>query len=237
VSSIQPEHWHLLPTVPKFGSLIDPFGGRIARSEKVKQAEKPEPRMDTLRETLIGMVEIHSDEEGLFFMAHEIGLVLSYEKSGQLTEVQVDLYDFFMSRCNGPYGEKSGGKMHDVLEDMVDNGDNITVYADIKDKTVTVVNDTEGVDEGKVMAFYENFDCSKTTMAEIKYGDYSIVFGLLQVEDTLCLGIFALGRGETAVPSEDILTGKILNDCNYKTFLESRSPEKYERLVKRIFFS
>lgn len=229
MSSISPEKWHLLPTFPSFGSLTDDRnGGAVGPFE--------EKRFDSLRETSIGLVEIHAGKDGFNFLAAEIGTGLLYEKSGRLTDVGIDVLSYCES-CSEEDCEKMGGdSLDEMLGAMVESDDQIFISFDFNENTVAVVKRNTNSGKSLMMSAIEDVDFSISTALRVKYDEYYMFVGFTMVEDELRFGLMITPVDEGYNPQKTIMTMSILNDCNYQTFLNSPSPDKYDKLARRIFF-
>ncbi|KKS31171.1 MAG: hypothetical protein UU94_C0017G0011 [Candidatus Collierbacteria bacterium GW2011_GWB2_42_12] len=85
------------------------------------------------------------------------------------------------------------------------------------------------------MSSGEGLDFTLSTLMTVSYGEFKVCVGFRVIDDVFRFGIFALREEESITLETKMLVTDILRDCNYKIFLESSSPDKYERLTKRIF--
>lgn len=231
MASFSPEHWHLIPTIPRIGSLLDPYGGRTVESYEEKEDG------DTLWETAVGLVEIHSSEEGFNLLAKEMGIGLFYEKSGCLTNAGVDILNFCDS-CSEESCEKMGGdNLEEMLEVILEKKCQLLVYFDFEDNTVTLVEVDRLSGKGTILGSAECLDLSSAILMKIEYDEYYLYIGLRVVEDVFHFGLSVTGWENDPEPDKTMMMTKILFDCNYQTFLRSLSPDKYDKLARRIFFA
>lgn len=238
MSSIKPEHWHLLPTNPRFGSLTDYSGGRVYKlcdEESVNGYR--ENRVDTLRETSIGQVEIHSGDDGFYITAGDVGIGLYYEKNGNLAEAGFDLLSYCAS-CSSEQLEQMGGeKLNDLLENMLVENEKLTVFFGIRDKMVAIANFDRRTGKGTVLCEDENLDYSKTTLIEAVYGENVLCVAFKVIDDVLYFGVMVIEEGEEIGHLTKMLSSRVLTDLNYRTFLDSKDPDRFDKLAKRIFLN
>ena len=238
MSSIKPEHWHLLPTNPKFGSLTDYSGGRVYKTcDSETESYCTEKRLDTLRETSAGLMEIHSGEDGIYITAGDVGIGLYYEKNGNLAEAGFDLLSYCAS-CSDIQLEQMGGeKLYDLLELMLAKNEKLTVCFDLRDKMAAIANFDRRTGKGTVLSADENLDYSKATLIEVVYGENVLCVAFKVVDDVFHFGVMVIEEGEDISHITKMLSCRVLTDVNYKTFLDSKDPDRFDKLAKRIFLN
>jgi len=227
-----PEDWSLLSVSPEFGSLTNysdtDFHGASERERKTT-------RLDTLRETSLGMVEFHANEKGFRVLADEMGIGLYYKNDGRLTDAGIDLVKY-CDNFSEEEMEKMGGEvLEEVLEKVVNANEQLAISFDFKNNTVAVVQIDRNTGKGPILSSGEGLDFTLSTLMTVSYGEFKVCVGFRVIDDVFRFGIFALREEESITLETKMLVTDILRDCNYKIFLESSSPDKYERLTKRIF--
>lgn len=234
-NGIEPKYWHLIPTDPEFGSLTDYYGGRANASEE--EREEREGRVDTLRETSIGLVEYHASKEGFNVLSERLGMGLFYEGDGRLVNVGIDVTNYLMSCSEKDFESMGGNDMVGFLRAIKNMDERLFVSFDFDQKIMAVVGIDKESGIGRNLFGVTDHDFSLSALAEVFYDDYVAYIGFVVVEDELNFGIIVknVDIGET-LPKKKMLMTRILTDCNFKTYLESSSPEKYENLARRIFF-
>lgn len=229
MASFFPEKWRTIPVFPKVGSLIDPFGGRVVDAYKMTGA------VDTLRETSAGLIELLAGSDGLNIIAGETGIGLFYEKDGRLTDVGINLMDFCTSCSEEDLDRMGGDDLVDMLDDMDENGDRLMINFDLKRNTLAIVG--RDVSSGKlaVLASSEGIDFSLPAVANMKYREYFLHLVFHKIEDVFHFGLLVSSDRVSFTTDTKLLTTRVLTDCNYRTFLESSSPDRYDRLARRVF--
>lgn len=228
------EDWPLLDTIPEFGSLTN-YSDTDFRGANKKE-RKNNIRLDTLRETSLGMVEFHANEKGFSILADEIGIGLYYENDGRLTDAGVDLVRYCDSFSEEEMEKMGGEALEEVLEELVNASEQLAISFDFKNNTVAVVQIDRNTGRGPILSSEEDLDFTQSTLMVVSYGEFKICVGFRVIDDVFRFGLFVLRKEENITVETKILVTNILRDCNYKTFLESNSPDKYERLAKRILF-
>ncbi len=230
---IAPENWHYLKVQPKFGSLTDNLDLSFRGANEKELGNKS---MDTLRETVIGLVEFHTDENGFGILADEIGIGLFYKNDGKLADLGIDLTKY-CNNCSEKEMEKmGGGALGEVLAMMTEENQQILFSFDFRDNVVAVAEVDKRTGTGPIISCSQKVDLSASSIMTAHYNEYKICMGFHLEEDIFNFGLFAMREGEEFTPDTRIMVTRILVDCNYKTFLSSESPEKYRKLTDRIFF-
>ena len=227
------EDWPLLGTTPEFGSLTnysdtDFYGAN-------KRERKNNTRIDTLQETSLGMMEFHANERGLNVLADEIGIGLYYKNDGQLTDAGIDLVKYCDNFSEEEMEKMGGEALEEVLYKIVDANERLVISFDFENKTVAVVQIDRNIGKGPVLSSEEVLDFTRSMLLTVNYGEFKVCVGFRVIDDVFRFGLFVLREEENVTLETKILVTNILRDCNYKTFLESNSRDKYERLAKRIF--
>lgn len=230
---ISPENWHYLNVVPKVGSLMNhPDLSFRGANEK----EKENKNVDTLRETEVGLVEFHTDENGFGILAEELGIGLFYNNSGKLVDAGIDLLKFCASSSDEDLVKMGGEAMLDILEDVVEDNKQFLFSFDFRDNTVAVVDLDKRTGNGPILAGERNVNMNESNLMTVGYNGNKLCVAFHQDEDIFFFGLYALAEGEEFIPGTRLLVSRILTDCNYKTYLNSDSPEKYKKLADRVFF-
>ena len=229
MSSVERKFWHLIPTEPKFGSLIDEDGGR-------SQPAKNEV-LDVVKQTLIGKVDIHEDDGGLDLYVSDMGIDMHYEKNGKLTRLELDVFSFF-TNCSDEQLMMMGG---DVLEDLADllmeNDSELTVRFDILNNKIFVTEANLLSEKRRPLPVSLDQNFSVPTLLTLDYEDLGVCIGVMTVEDEFRFGLLIKKKEDELTSQTKIYMYNVLKDCNYRTFLESEAKDKYDKLMKRIFLS
>ncbi|MFZ3069483.1 MAG: hypothetical protein WA052_04210 [Microgenomates group bacterium] len=229
------EDWPLLGTTPEFGSLTN-YSDTDFRGAN-KREQRNNIRLDTLRETSLGMMEFHANKRGLSVLADEIGIGLYYESSGQLTVAGIDLVKYCDNFSEEEMEKMGGEALDEVLDKVVNANEQLAISFDFKSNTVAVVQIDRNTGKGPILSSGEGLNFTRSTLLTANYDEFKICVGFRVIDDVFRFGIFVLREEEDITLETKMLVTNILRDCNYKTFLESSSPDKYERLAKRIFLA
>lgn len=229
------EDWPLLGTTPEFGSLTN-YSDTGFRGAKEREGKK-NTRIDTLRETSLGMMEFHANERGFSILADEIGIGLYYKNDGRLTDAGVDLVKYCDNFSEEEMEKMGGEALEEVLEKIENANEQLAISFDFKNNTVAVVQIDKSTGKGPILSSEEGLDLTQSTLMTVSYDEFKICVGFRVIDDVFRFGIFVLREEEDINLETKMLVTNILRDCNYKTFLESNSPDKYDRLAKRIFLA
>lgn len=227
MSNFSAEYWKNIP----FGKKLDQFGGsRIPM-------KNPELRQFYVEEdTSRGRIELRFVEGRFNVLAVDLGIGLLYDKDGKLETIGIDLLAYCMNLDKEDVNDEDGVLLMEMLGRMVDNNDRLYIGIELKDKTLAFANLNETTGEREVISYSEEINYSLKNLARVNYNGNNLLFGLCNNDDEFIFGVRA---GDKKTPDNKINTNmlvtRILSDCNYRTFLESKSEDRWERLAKRIF--
>lgn len=227
MSNFSSEYWKNIP----FGKKFDEFGGsRIPM-------KNPELRQFFVEEdTSRGHIELRFVEGKFNVLASDLGIGLLYDKDGKLETLGIDLLAYCMNLDKEDSMGEDGVLLMEVLGRMVENNDRIYIGIDLKDKTLAFANLNESTGEKEVISYSEEINYSLKNLAKVNYNGNDLLFGLCNNGDEFVFGVRA---GDKKTSDKKINTNMlitiILSDCNYRTFLESKAEDRWERLAKRIF--
>jgi len=212
---------------------VDHFGGTTVGLPDVYLDKKP----GILHETSLGLVDIRVDEKGVNLRLAEAGVGLRYREDGKLSLVGVDLLEL----CEGILMDGNAEAMeetflNEMLDYMVDKNRLLMLSFDIEDKEATIVELDADTLAGDFLSCGEDLDYTKRTKLVASFGSYDLHVGFTMIEDVFYLGFLVTYSGVDVRSDQKMDMIRVLGDCNMKTFLTSPSEERYERLMKRIFF-
>jgi len=227
--SISPEIWPLFPIKPVFGAQIDPFGGKNSPLTE----NKFEP-FHVMTDTCRGYVDMRY-RDGLFnVLAANLGIALLYNKEGILETVCIDVMQYCENMDEDDFEKMNIDCLVEMLTTMEARGDRLYLDIELNNKIVALANsDTNANDE--VLGVIGNVDFSLQYLAVITYHDFILYVALNSKDDEFHFGINAGYKGEELDLKAKITKTTILSDCNYKTFLENKKEDRYDKLAKRIF--
>ncbi|HOX95785.1 MAG TPA: hypothetical protein PLI45_00170 [Candidatus Woesebacteria bacterium] len=220
--SILPEFWKQI----HFGENIDVYGGR--RGPDILMAGVAVSKD-------MGLVNFLMSKNGYDVLAEDAGIALFYQKDGKLAQAGFDV-DTFVDACGEEIEEVMGGDaLKEILAQAVEENCQISVCVDIEAKTAAIAYIDNESGESKVINDMENIEPNNMYLMKSKFGDYVLNVEFLVVEDVLRFGILATPEGKVITENTKILMTEVLTECNFETFLDSSSLDKYNRLAKRIF--
>jgi len=227
------EDWSLLGITPEFGSLTN-YSDTGLRGAKEREGRK-NIRLDTLRETSFGIVEFHANVKGISILADEMGIGLYYKNNGRLTDVGVDLVKY-CDYLSEEEMEKTGGEaLEKVLEIIENSNEQLAISFDFTTNTAAVVKIDKSTGKGPILSLEQGINFTKSILMEVGYDEYKICVGFKVVDDVFRFGFLVMREEENVDVKTEMIVTNILKDCNYKTFLDSKSSDKYENLARRIF--
>lgn len=225
--SISPEHWHYIP----FATNIDPYGGKSVPLEKVEL--KP---FSLTKDTSRGELQMRYVEGKFNLLAVDLGIGLLYDKEGILETVGVDITQYCDNLDEDDLEKMGGEGVLEMLEMMAINGDRIYLSAELKDKTVAIASINEYSGERKVIFSVADVDFGRRNLVTMNYEGHTLFVGLSNDVDEFEIGVMAKEGTDAPVDREmSLLITVICSDCNYKTYLEGRNEDRFERLAKRVF--
>jgi hypothetical protein len=231
VPSFKPEQWHLIPTDPRFGSVID------STIEK-NIHEQVERKFDTRESTEMGIIQIHQDAENLNIFAEDYGIGLNYDKQGKLTDAGVDILNYSLLASDDNFEKMGGENLHEMLEAAGENDEQILVSIDLNGKALAVATVERSTGKGTILSSAENLNVNLATLMRVEYDDYVLYVGFVNVEDEFHFGLKVVTEDEDEKnPERSMVMTRILSELNYQTFMSMPTVDKYDKLVKRIFLT
>lgn len=228
MSSISPEHWHFIP----FATDIDLYGGKSVPVEKTQI--KP---FFVTQETSRGELQMRYVEGKFNLLAVDLGVGLLYSREGILETVGVNVMQYCENLHELDIEKMGGEKMERLLEKMVLNGDRLYLDVELKEGVVAVVSINEESGERKTLFSATEVDFRQRSLVTVEYGDQTLLIGFSNNADEFEIGLMA-EEGDV----DDLLERKIsllitviCSDLNYKTFLNSKNEDRFERLARRVF--
>lgn len=222
------EYWKQI----SFGNLIDQYGG--SRVPLEKQVITP---FFVEEDTSRGHIELRFVEGKFNVLAPDLGIGLLYDSKGNLETIGVDLINYCMNLDEEDFESEEGEILMEMIGKMIENNDHFYIDIELKDNSLAFASINEYSKEKKILAYIENIDFSLSSLAKVDYNGFTLLLGLCNDDDEFRFGVGAVDEIDSdAKMSTNMLITKILSDCNYKTFLESKAEDRWERLAKRIFF-
>jgi hypothetical protein len=160
---------------------------------------------------------------------------LYYKKNGQLTDAGVDLVKYCDYLSEEETDRMGGEALEEVLEMIENSNEQLAISFDFTNNTAAVVQIDKSTGTGPILSSEQGMDLTKSTVMEVSYDEYKICVGFKVIDDIFRFGFIVLREEENVDIKTKMLVTNILKDCNYKTFLDSKSPDKYENLARRIF--
>jgi hypothetical protein len=230
VKFIPREYWHLLTTNPPFGQ-IDEYGGKSV-GEREEETET-----DDSYEEEVGIVEYH-DRDGQFYaFAADMGVGLQYDGNGKLVNVNIDLLTYANFISFEHYEEIGGSTLSLMFDLMTEKADQLAIALDFRENDLALENFEIEKERSKTIFHKKGLDFTSVVPLKAKYGDYTLNFGAIVIEDVLHFGMLVTdSQGADDPETEVLMFTKVLNDCNYKTYWESMADDRAKKLTKRIFF-
>jgi len=226
--SISPEYWRLF----SFADKTDLCGGRRGPFEP----DELRP-FSALAETSRGELQMRYVDGKFNVLAVDMGVGLLYDKDGGLETIGIDVLAY-CENMNDEDMEKMGGEeMEELMETMALNGDRLYLNVELKEGMVALasINDISG--ERKILGSVTEVDFSRRNLASMNYDGYTLFFGLANNEDEFEVGVRArIGEDASYERDMNLLITVISSDCNFKTYLESKSADRFERFARRVFF-
>lgn len=228
MSSIERKNWRLIPIFPKFGSLVDEFGGRSVPLERKKD-------VDVSINTIVGMTEIHYGEDGLNVFAEDIGVELHYEKDGVLDNFGLDVFDYCVNASEENYTKMGGQDLDELMATLYESKKHLSISFNLNKNEVMVNSSDDFSENSDLLPTVISKDFSSPTHVCINFGEYRMLVGCSIEQDEFAFGLLVNKQEDQLTIDTKVYMCSILRECNYKTFLKSKTQDRYARLVKRIF--
>lgn len=226
---ISPKYWRLIPSFPKFGSLTDYYGGKASGSDERNV------KLDALRETKFGLVEYHVTEEGISMYAEHFGIGLNYDKEGKIQEIGVKLFEYLGHCLDGDVESMGGENVSGVMRRMLQEEVMLYLNFNLAEKYAVIAKKDYVTNKRVEVENNCNHNFSEPYILTTNFEEYKLTVGFGVVDDEFLFKVLISKLGEAIEVDGDIQATKLLIDCNYKTFLESKYSDKLERLAKRVF--
>jgi len=225
MASIAPEFWKNI----SFGQEIDFYGGKSV------PLESGAAKILFDAETSRGHIQLRLVDEHFNLLAVDLGIGLLYNRGGILETVGVDIPQYCKNMDEEDIAGLDGALV-EMLKKMAGNGEHLFLTVELKEKFVAIANLNEKTEENEVLYSAENVEFAQSNAVTVNYKGYTMFLGIDLIEDELHFGINA-GFGESAVfdSDKDLFLMKILTDCNYQTYLDSRLEDRFEKLAARVF--
>lgn len=253
MSSYSPENWHKIPTIPRIGSLIDPYGGRRVGSYKEEDLVRIVERDNEIcwetytskEETSYSLVQ-----EGFKAIFHDIGVVVRYDSEGNLSAVRIevlpllnDMLDKFIDTDDEKIDLLFG------LADFLDEYDSeFEAHLDLSTGQYLMCGIDGESGENKILAIDKKDSFEDAAILMITLYDHSFCVTFQRLEESMMVGIGVMEKEDDELSpvgslSNDVdkndfdvtlLTIFLANDCNYMTYLENKNPDRFDRLARRI---
>jgi hypothetical protein len=216
---------------PKFGSMIDIYGGTSIPEEEVLDRNA----FSVSKETSLGNLSIKFVEGGINILNLDLGIGLIYGENGQLKLAGINLSKFCENINPDMSGDIGGEYIADIFSLMNGMGDNYHALFDLENRIFAVLNMNNVTGKQELVSSMENANFSLDTLIQLKYGRSSLFIRYQVIEDELAIGIS--GGNFEAKPDTNMKASglRVLTDCNYQTFLDSSSEDKYDNLARRVF--
>lgn len=227
--SIERKNWHLIPVFPKFGSLIDEAGGRCRPLEREE--------INVSIETGVGMTEIHSGDDGLNVYAEDIGIELHYEKDGVLDNFGLDVFDYCLNASEENYTKMGGEDLDELLVTLYESKKHLSISFNLKKNEVSVLSSGEFSENPDILPTVVSKDFSTPSFVSINFDEFQMLVGCSIEQDEFTFGLLVKKIEDQLTIDTEVYMFSVLRDCNYMTFLKSKTQDRYTRLVKRIFFT
>lgn len=227
--SIERKNWHLIPVFPKFGSLIDEAGGRCRPLERKE--------IDVSIETGVGMTEIHSGDDGLNVYAEDIGIELHYEKDGVLDNFGLDVFDYCLNASEENYTKMGGQDLDELLVTLYESKKHLSISFNLNKNEVSVLSSGVFSENPDILPTVISKDFSTPSFVSINFDEFQMLVGCSIQQDEFAFGLLVKRIEDQLAIDTEIYMYSVLRDCNYMTFLKSKTQDRYARLIKRIFFS
>lgn len=202
--------------------------------------------------TSIGVVEFLLVKEGFWIRSLEAGINLIYDENGVISEIAVDPLIYLSALLDKKKDamEIDDGDFED-LERVLDESEvRYELYLDFKNFRYYVLernkhNMLAEVTTEEKISKEKSYVLVEFNEEEMEFGIMVQVFddGVIGVE----IGMYEEGECDESVgdvpgysdvkgePKVQLLGRFISSDCNFMTFLDSKAPDRFEKLVKRIF--
>ena len=122
-----------------------------------------------------------------------------------------------------------------MLETMEEDGKMYFVTFNLKENFMTLTSVEEETGVKKMPLLVENVDFMKDDLLEINHGGFTMCWVARNDEDEFKFGTKVIKKEEVETSKVSVLITRVLSDCNYQTFLESKTEDKIGRLAERIF--
>lgn len=221
-----------MPVNPKFGSLIDEGGRRVWDANDFLEVERAyeEGLMENTSRGVVIVEQTKAQETRI--IAEDLGIALIYDHDGKLKRAVVGLMNYLSNVDNNTLELVGGEDMIDMMQEMNTDKKSLDFIFNLEENFLLVVNAN-----GEMVTkeyFVEGLNYRKGERFEIGYGGHEINLAMRNEEDVFLFGMRVTKAEETDREIKAIT--RILSDCNIKTFLNSSSSDKVERLAKRVFF-
>lgn len=163
---------------------------------------------------------------------------LFYNNSGRLAGAEIKLCDF----CVGEYdedleSETMGDKSSELMDVWLQLKDSqLEVHFDFEENKVIIVSADNNTSESTVLDTYCDADIfSLNEPTKFCFEGYTLNLIYWVFEDEFYFGVYTTVNGEDFTQEMITMYVKSGCDCNYKTYLDGNSSDRYEKLAKKVF--
>ncbi len=227
-----PDWWKYLPVSPEFGSLIDEGGRKVLFGYDYLEDEEIYREELAEKTSRGGIIVEQTNNRETRIVAEDLGIALIYDHDGKLKRAVVGLMNYLSNVDNNTLELVGGEDMIDMMQELDTDRKELNFIFNLDEKFLLVVN-ANGQTVTKEY-FVTDLDYRKGERFEIGYGEHIINLAMRNEEDVFLFGMKVTKTEET--DREIKVITRVLSDCNIKTFLDIRTPDKVERLARRIFF-
>lgn len=197
------------------------------------------------------MMSFELMNEGFRVTAQDLGLGMIYDGQGELSALRVNvvhfLYGLIKVHDEDVDDTNNIGLAIDLLTDLETLDHTFIAHVDIKEKLCCLISADLKTGDQMVLSNNKNinFDTPAVLLMEFEGINFGLILHYFEGNFGVGLGISDPDGDPNEIGSlpndieegeveATILTCVLASDCNYMTFLDSKKPDRFERLAKRI---
>lgn len=125
--------------------------------------------------------------------------------------------------------------MDELMATLYESKKQMSISFDLKKNEITINTDEDISKYPSVLPIVINKDFSTPTLVSINLENHRMLVGCSIEQDEFVFGLLVKKIEDQLTAETELFMCSVLRDCNYNTFLKSKTQDRYQRLVKRIF--
>ena len=192
-------------------------------------------------------------QEGFRAIFHKLGIGVKYDEDGDLSAIRVEVLPLLHALLDQvDDDDDSCDEIFGMAVAMEEDGNKFVAHIDLLERKYHLFV-FDKVDQSTVLAKDKEVNFGEPVSLVVKTREYTLCLFFQEFENDFTIGVgFAEEQEADDEPSiigdlpgvmkSDggnqyrycVLNEFISNDCNYLTYLDSKSPDRFDRLAKRI---